>query len=278
MTGGLSQRFEIEAVVAKSRMAVVRRVYDHRLERRVALKQPRRDRADAPLIASLFRHEQRMAQALRHPHIPRALETGTSEGQPYIAFEYVEGTRLVDLLTRASKSRRSLSMELVWKIARGVASALAFLHHPPIQAGFAGAVHMDVCPHNILVDSSGEPLLIDFGISRSDWLPPEVPVVLGREAYLAPEIFRGSLPTPALDVFALGALLHETLLSRPLFRAARREETFRRIQSAPIPVPHLERSSCPVGLGSVVLRALTRHPRHRFVDGSEIWAALSKDP
>ncbi|MBW2731499.1 MAG: serine/threonine protein kinase [Deltaproteobacteria bacterium] len=275
MARGLHQRFQIQGCVAKSRMAVVHLAFDPENERHIALKRQRPDLRDDPLITSLFRHEQRLAETFSHPHIPQALETGVMDGDAYIAFEYVQGHRLVDLLTQINQDRRFVAISQVWAIARGVASALAYLHRPGLNESFPSGVHMDVCPHNILLRENGDPLLIDFGISRSAWLAPDVPVVLGREAYVAPELFRGASPTPALDVFALGVLLHEALLAKPLFRAADRAQTFARIQHAPISVPHLERSSCPPELGSIVLRALARDPQRRFADGGEILSALS---
>ncbi|GGK68356.1 serine/threonine protein kinase [Nocardia camponoti] len=107
-----------------------------------------------------------------------------------------------------------LPLAEVARIGEQVASAL-------IAAHSAGLVHRDVKPGNILLGEHGEVKLTDFGISRAagDVTLTETGLICGTAAYLAPEVARGADPTPAADVFALGATLFHALEGEPPYGA-----------------------------------------------------------
>ncbi|MBO0838684.1 MAG: serine/threonine protein kinase, partial [Actinobacteria bacterium] len=120
---------------------------------------------------------------------------------------YLEGGSLQDLL-----ATRTLEPEEAVMVGRRIAGALQAAHR-------AGVVHRDVKPSNILLDGEGNPLLADFGVARrldAATITQGVTPV-GTAEYVAPELARGGEPSPASDLYALGATLYESLAGRPPF-------------------------------------------------------------
>jgi len=183
---------------------------DPDLQRRVALKVLRTARHD-PDVLRRFRVERRILGALQHANIATLYEGGTTDdGQPYVAMEFVDG---LDLLAYAKQNRLSVEarLELFIKVCRAVAHAHRTL-----------VVHRDLKPSNVLVNSAGEPKLLDFGIAKlldadaSDGDDEELVVtrtghVLMTPEYSSPEQVRGEAITTGTDVYALGVLLYELL-------------------------------------------------------------------
>lgn len=143
--------------------------------------------------------ERRILASLDHPAIARLRDGGqTSDGQPYLVLDYVDGTPLLEYARE-----RPLPDRL--RLLADAAGAVAYAHQRLI-------VHRDLKPSNLLVDQSGQVKLLDFGIAKlltddGDTLTrdgsPHTP------AYAAPEQRRGEPVTTSADVYALGALLHE---------------------------------------------------------------------
>ncbi len=172
---------------------------DDEFRQRVAIKIA--DQASSPVALRRFRRERQILAELDHPHIARLYGGGSTEhGRPYLVMEHIEG-RPIHLYCEGLPVTERL------KLLRKVLSAVAFAHRHLV-------VHLDLKPANILVDSEGEPRLLDFGISKllgpaggttqTDWRPltPE---------YASPEQLRGERLTTASDIYSLGLLLYRLL-------------------------------------------------------------------
>jgi tetratricopeptide (TPR) repeat protein/tRNA A-37 threonylcarbamoyl transferase component Bud32 len=173
----------------------------------VALKVLRRG-LDTDDILRRFRTERRVLASLTHPNIARLYDGGTSsDGRPYLAMEYVEGTTLTAHCDAARLTVRA-RLELLLHVVDAVSAAHAQL-----------IVHRDLKPSNILVNPDGHVKLLDFGIAKL--LDADEPVnhtrtgvhVLTPE-YASPEQLRGQPVTTATDVYQLGVLLFELLTGR----------------------------------------------------------------
>ncbi len=165
-----------------------------------------------------FRGERQILAALEHPHIARLYEGGrTAAGRPYLVMEYVDGLPLDEYC-----DRQRLSVRHRLELFRKICAAVHYAHQRLV-------VHRDLKPSNILVDASGEPRLLDFGIAKL--LDPEaLPVTVETTrtglrpmtpGYASPEQVRGEAITTASDVFSLGVLLYELLTGRPPHRLQR---------------------------------------------------------
>ncbi len=158
-----------------------------------------------------FRREGTLLARLSHPHIARLLDAGvTPSGQPYLVLEYVEGTRIDPYA-----AERRLSLDERIALFLQVADAVAHAHASLV-------VHRDLKPSNVLVDTSGQVKLLDFGIAtllEEGTAGENVARTLTdarvlTPAYAAPEQITGEPITTATDVYALGVLLYELLVGR----------------------------------------------------------------
>jgi ATP/maltotriose-dependent transcriptional regulator MalT len=129
----------------------------------------------------------------------------------------------------------------------------------------AGILHRDVKPGNILLSEYGEPQLTDFGIARiTGGFQTATGVITGSPAFTAPEVLEGNTPTPASDVYSLGATLFCALTGHAAFERRSGEQVvaqFLRITSQPI--PDLREQGLPAYLAAVIERAMARDPTAR---------------
>jgi len=169
-----------------------------------ALKRLKRG-MDSDELLRRFAQERRILATLVHPHIARLLDGGIdSDGRPFFAMEYVEGEPITLFAQQRGLGVRE-RLELMQRVCEAVAYAQSRL-----------VVHRDLKPSNILVDTSGAPRLLDFGIAKlladsgEQALTGSGLRVLSP-AYAAPEQILGETISTATDVYALGLLLFELL-------------------------------------------------------------------
>ncbi|MFI1918443.1 serine/threonine-protein kinase [Nocardia sp. NPDC020380] len=189
---------------------VVWRAVDERLERSVAVKQiltqPSLSQADKDIVRQRAAREARNAARFQHPNAIVVFDITEHEGDPCLVMEYLPSQSLAVVLS----AQGTLPLPQVARIGEAVASALIAAHR-------AGIVHRDVKPGNILLGDNGAVKITDFGIAKSkgDVTLTATGLISGTAAYLAPEVARGAEPTPAADVFALGATLFHALEGEP---------------------------------------------------------------
>ncbi len=249
---------------------------------------------DAEYVA-LFRQEAELTRRLRHPAIVEVHEAGVSGGVPFIAMEYVDGRNLKEILVQCAVRGILLPVDFAAYVAHVIALALAHAHEGWDEQGrLLGIVHNDVSPSNVFISRLGEIKLGDFGVARL--LPgspqalvdagvaraaiPSGPGAFGKIQYLAPELIRGGRPTPASDLFALGAVFFELLTNQRAFPGREVNEVGQKILAAERPAPSSIRPEVPVALDALVLSCLQREPGRRIATASAFAAdvAASYDP
>ena len=204
-------RYRLEHPVGEGGMGVVWRAVDERLDRVVAVKQLRVPTAVGSRHAEQARQrvlrEARIAARLQHPNAVGVHDVTDDANGPVLVMEYLPSRSLSDVLAE----RTALPPQDVARIGAPAAAALAAAHA-------AGIVHRDVKPGNILLGHDGITKITDFGISHA---AGDVTVtstgLLGTPAFLAPEVARGEAPSPASDVFSLGATLYAAVDGAPPF-------------------------------------------------------------
>jgi serine/threonine protein kinase/formylglycine-generating enzyme required for sulfatase activity len=183
----------------------VRRVYDTEMQRVVAMKVLRRDLLGDPPAVARFLHESTVTAGLQHPGIVVVHDRGlTEDGRPWFTMKEVRGHTLREVLLGRGAPRWPLR-RLLDAFVR-LCQALAYAHRE-------GVVHRDLKPANLMVGEFGEVLVMDWGaaVRVSELGEGRVPVI-GTPGFLAPEVgLYGALPSPASDVYALGAVLGEIL-------------------------------------------------------------------
>jgi serine/threonine protein kinase len=226
-----------------------------------------------PDFVSYFVNEGRITSLLCHPNVVQTLELGRVSDQYYIAMEYIPGTTLVRLLAAGLAQRLPFSIPLALHLSTQLASALCYIHgQSDLDGRPLHIVHMDLAPHNVLVTPDGQAKLLDFGISRAAGLTrsPLRADFRGRTAYMAPERFDGLPLDHRVDLFALGIIMHEMVLGRPLFRAREDQHTASRVLYSAVPRLRALRPDCPEQLERIILRTLARDREDRYSDAGQV--------
>ena len=171
---------------------------DGELEQRVAIKFLRAG-PDLPSIRGRFLRERQILASLNHPGIARLLDVGHIGGHPYLVMEFVDGTR-IDQYASGLDTPKILALFL------RVCEAVSFAHRNLI-------IHRDLKPSNILIDTAGQPKLLDFGIAKILDAPEETRTVdrLLTPEYASPEQVQGGAQATTTDVYSLGAVLYKLL-------------------------------------------------------------------
>jgi serine/threonine protein kinase/tetratricopeptide (TPR) repeat protein len=248
---------------------------DLRLDRTVALKiLPARAAADADWTHR-FVLEARVASALNHPNVATIYDVGETDGQHFIAMEYVEGQTLA-----AAIDGQPQDPAKIVEIGMQVADALG-------EAHARGITHRDIKPANIMVTRRGQVKVLDFGLAkitrdetgavnskaatRADTIPG---LVMGTAQYMSPEQVLGRPADHRSDIFSLGVVLYEMATGRPPFAGATPADTMGRVLNvAPEPVTAINHK-VPAGLAKVVHKCLEKDPGRRYQSAGELLADL----
>jgi serine/threonine protein kinase len=172
------------------------RAYDPTLARTVALKLRRRDAPGVIFSGRDFVAEAQRLASVRHPNVLAVHGASYHDDRAGLWADWIDGETLHARLEREGR----LPMDVLLPLARDLASALAAVHA-------AGLVHGDVKASNVMIDASGHVVLMDFG---AGFRSGDEGAVLGAATpqYLAPEIAAGEAASTAVDLYALGVLLH----------------------------------------------------------------------
>jgi len=255
--------YRVDGPLGRGGMGEVYRAWDPRLERAVAIKRILSERASASTRARFWR-EARVLAALKHPGLVALHDIGEDEGALYIAMELIDGEPLVQV--RGARLEPEAVAAIVLRVARALAAAHA-----------VGIVHRDIKLSNILIERSGEPRLIDFGLARrgdDEELTAEGAIV-GTWTTMAPEQITGEAIAPATDVHALGVLAFGLLTGASPYERDSREATAAAILASTRPDLATRCPEAPRALAALVDRMLARDPRARPASASEVATALA---
>jgi serine/threonine protein kinase/Tfp pilus assembly protein PilF len=241
---------------------------DDQFQKTVAIKMLRFPDGD-PIMLQRFRHERQILASLEHPYVARLLDggawlpPGSTEQQPYIVMEYIDG---LPLTTYCVQKKLSIRQRLF--LFRQICDALSYAHRQLV-------VHRDIKPGNILVTSDGIPKLLDFGIAKlldpamgrgvhtltATGLPAMTP------DYASPEQIRGEPVSTVTDVYSLGVVLYELLTGRRPHQL----ETYdplsiaRAVCESEVPPPGINDD-----LDVVVLKAMQKEPGRRYQSAEQL--------
>ncbi len=258
--------YEVEALLGRGGMGVVYKARHLRLNRPVALKMLVAGAYASPEERERFLREAEAVAGLRHANIVQVHDVGDQDGRPYFTMEYVEGGSLAQMLSSTPQPASQAAGLLAT-----LAEAMQVAHH-------SGIVHRDLKPANILLTADGTPKIADFGLARrlvGGVGLTQSGATLGTPSYMAPEQARGKTRAlgPAVDVYALGAILYELLTGRPPFRAETAEETVLQVMYQEPAPPSRLNAKVPRDLETVCLKCLHKDPERRYATA----AALAED-
>jgi protein-serine/threonine kinase len=261
-SGAVIDGFLIGDRVHRGGMASLWQVTREDLPLPLLMKVPMLAEGGDPAAIVGFEMEEMILQRLSGPHVPRFVAAGDFAVQPYLVMERIAGTSLLPLLTRLP-----LPYEEVASIGARIAAALDDLHRQHL-------VHLDLKPSNVMTRSTGEMVLIDFGLSHHDQLPDlmgeEFRLPYGTAPYMAPEQVMGQRKDPRSDQFALGVLMYFFATGvRPFGDPQRLSGLKRRLWRDPVP-PRKLRPDFPKWLQEIILRCLEVNPAWRFPTAAKL--------
>ncbi|WP_336879578.1 protein kinase domain-containing protein [Rhodococcus globerulus] len=222
--------FEDATEIGRGGFGVVYRCTQPSLDRVVAVKVLTAD-LDEENRARFFREQRAAGRLTGHPHVVNVFQSGvTGNGRPFMVMPYYAQ----DPLDTRIRERGPLPLADALRLGVKIAGALESAHR-------LGILHRDVKPGNILITDYGEPALSDFGIAHfAGGFETGTGVVTGSPAFLAPEIVTGETPSPASDVYGLGATLFAAITGHAVFERRSGEQLmaqFLRITSPLVPIP-----------------------------------------
>jgi serine/threonine-protein kinase len=262
--------FELLEYVGGGGMGRVFRALDTRLGRTVAVKALSRQQASDMDTLMRFRNEARSAARLNHPGIAQVFYVGEEDGLPFIAFEFVEGVNIRDLV--AQKGALPLAEALSYALQ--VAEALS-------HASARNVVHRDIKPSNVLITSQGRAKLIDMGLARMQKLGSSIGdltatgVTLGTFDYIAPEQARDPRNADTRsDVYSLGCTLFYMLTGRPPFPEGTVLQKLLQHQEIDPPEIRQFRPDLPEEVSRLLRRMMAKEPHRRYQDATKLIEAL----
>jgi hypothetical protein len=247
--------------------------------RTVAVKRLHPHLAKDPEFSAMFVDEARLAAWVRHPNVVATLDVLTVPDELLIVMEYVHGESLSDLLRLAASREQRVPPAIACAVVVDLLAGLHAAHEATDPRGQPlGIVHRDVSPHNVLVAADGVARVLDFGVAKAigRLQVTREGHVKGKIAYMAPEQVRGQTLGPAVDVYAAGVVLWETLTARRLFDGKRDGEVVEKILYGAIEAPAAVEPRVPEELNDIALRALSRDPGARFATARDMARAITR--
>ncbi|HEX3250743.1 MAG TPA: protein kinase [Pyrinomonadaceae bacterium] len=265
MVGKTLRNYRITDKLGVGGQGAVYKAIDTKLGRPVVIKviPPELSAKEANL--KRFEREARLASSLDHPNICTIFDLDEVDGVHFIAMQFVEGKNVRQLV-----AGRPLELKTALLIGLQVADALAAAHS-------RGIIHRDIKSGNVMVTSSGQVKVLDFGLAkllddteaasagihRTELT--EVGVPYGTATYAAPEQARGDRVDKRADIFSFGVLLYEMLTGTWPFRGKTTIDVRHAVlHDPPRPVEELRSSSIPPHLQQIIDKALAKEPKDRF--------------
>ncbi|MBI4566139.1 MAG: protein kinase [Planctomycetes bacterium] len=256
-------RYELLEELGRGGMGIVYKAFHKDLNALFAVKVLRETEFSTPDQLARFRREAHTTARLKHPNIVTIHDAGEENGVPYIAMDYIDGEPLTAHLERKHRLRDMV----IW--LEKVVRAVEYAHEQ-------GVIHRDLKPGNVMIDSRGEPRIMDFGLAKfTDDKQMSVLTrsgsFLGTPYYMAPEqIKMGSEAVDARsDVYALGVILYEMICGHPPHGGDNSAAVFNRIvNDEPIP-PQVFNPKIHIDLQTICMRAIEKDPRSRYLTAAE---------
>jgi serine/threonine-protein kinase len=258
----LGDRFELLGTLGEGAFGTVWRARDRALGEIVALKLLRTETlARDPRAFERLKSEIRLARKITHRNVVRTFDLVELPGGFAIGMELVDGVPLSSLIGRA----RMPVGPSVW-IASQICAGLDAAHG-------VGVVHRDLKPANVLVGTTGQVKIADFGIARAA-ADPAVGGRAGTPLYMAPEQIEGGDVDSRADLWGVAVILYEMLCGRTPFEAPTLDAVFEAASRKAPPSPRSFAPDLPSGLEAVLLRALEKNRERRYASATELATAI----
>ncbi|CAN5752011.1 hypothetical protein BH20ACT12_BH20ACT12_02010 [soil metagenome] len=260
----IDKRYVLVQSLGIGGMGEVYLAHDEVLDRDVALKVLRKRYANDEGSAERFRREALSAASLSHPNIVQVYNRGEAEdGTSYIVMEYVSGGTLSEQIEESGPFEAGKAAA----VAAQIAEALGAAHE-------RGVIHRDIKPQNVLMGSSGDLKVTDFGIARATVSNSASSAVFGTAGYISPEQAMGEPVGPASDLYSLGVVLYEMLTGELPYTADNSIAVCMKHVTEPLRPPRELNPAIPEEMNALVVKLLAKDPAERYGSAGELLADL----
>jgi eukaryotic-like serine/threonine-protein kinase len=288
---GGAGRFHLLRFHAQGGLGQVFVARDLELDREVALKQIRPDRAGDHTSRERFLLEATITGRLEHPGIVPVHGLGAyADGQPYYAMRFVQGETLRDAIAEYHGTKRlpgdagqkRLLLRSLLKRFLDVCNAVAYAHS-------RGVLHRDLKPSNVMLGRFGETLLMDWGLAKMIARPDSpassgktalsaataataMGAIIGTPQYMSPEQAAGRIDavgTPS-DVYSLGTTLYTLLTGKLPASGTDAAEVLDRVRAGNFPAPRRLSREVPRPLEAICLKAMALRPENRYASAADL--------
>jgi eukaryotic-like serine/threonine-protein kinase len=273
LSGTLAGRFEIRQRLGSGGMGEVYLAEDTLLKRLVAVKRLAPHLRTDRLSREHFLKEAERISALNNEHIAGIYDVLEDRGEVFLIMEYVEGANL-----RFRFNPRP-SIEQFLEVAVQCAEALAAAHEK-------GILHRDIKPENIMLTTSGQVKILDFGLAqRLHAVGEGVPTVSlptpgnslsGTRGYVAPEVLLEKEPDTRADIFSLGVVFYELLTgNNPCAAATWVGSIELTLHARPSPMLRTN-PQVPDEVERVIRKMLEKDPEERYATARDLLVDLRR--
>jgi serine/threonine protein kinase len=254
MTGHTLSHYRILDKLGEGGMGIVYKAEDTRLDRTVALKFLAPHLLESEEHKQRFLREAKAAASLDHPNICLVHEVGESEGRFFLAMGLVDGPEV-----RARIREQPLKLDEALDIAIQAAEGLRAAHQK-------GIVHRDIKSSNLMLTSTGQVKIMDFGLAQltGGTRLTKTDTVLGTPAYMSPEQAQRQETDRRTDIWSLGVVLYEMVTGRLPFEGDREAAVVHSIIHEPHEPLTALRAGVPLELDRIVGKALAKDPAERY--------------
>ena len=243
-------------------------------EKRCVIKKIRPDLASDSSFVERFLNEGRTLVALTHSNIVQIFDMGVSNGEYYLAMEYVSGADLRFLL-KAMNHSIHIPVDVAAAVVLEVLKGLDYAHHATDNDGKPlMIVHRDISPSNILISDQGEVKLIDFGIAKARTIESISGIVQGKFAYMSPEQARGESLDQRTDIFSLGIVFYEMLSGIRPFEGGSDLQSLERVKTEQYRSVTQFNPDVDEMLDGILRKSLEKNREDRFQTAEEFYDAL----
>jgi eukaryotic-like serine/threonine-protein kinase len=261
----LAKRYQIVQILGQGGMGAVYKATDLEVNRTVALKVIRPDLARDKAIVDRFKQELLLSHQVTHRNVIRIYDLSEADGLKFITMEYVEGDNLLTLIHEKKKFSPSDAVEIMQQVCRALEAAHS-----------VGVIHRDLKPQNIMRETTGRIVVMDFGLARTlegDGMTQSGALV-GTMEYMSPEQALGKPLDQRSDIFALGLIFYEMLTGQMPFKAdSTIASLIRRTQERVSPVSDHD-NTIPRSVSNIVTKCLEREVDLRYKTAAELLADL----
>ncbi len=240
--------YKIIEHIGQGGMGVVYKAEDSKLKREVAIKFLPRFISANKEERQRFEIEAQAAAALNHPNIATIHAIEESDGEIFIVMEYINGQELKEKIKTVK-----LSIEESLKIIEQIANGLNAAHQK-------GIIHRDIKSGNVMITSSGQVKIMDFGLAKVSGSSQitKIGTTIGTTAYMSPEQAHGEKVDHRADIWAMGIILYEMLAGHvPYMGEFEQAVVYSILNEDPAPISQ-SRADVPIGLEQIVNKMLAK--------------------